>query len=93
MKLSPSEKAVIAQHFKYEIDRSVNGMMGTARRPDLIREGVSIEGSVRDAQIIVTVKARRGYYIYNGGRYATRKVNGCFAPLMPKLKRGFDYEA
>jgi hypothetical protein len=92
MKLSPSEKAVIAQHFKYEIDRSVNGMSGTARRPDLSREGVSIEGSVRESQIIVTVNGSRTY-IYNGARYSARKVNGCYAPLMPKLKRGFDYEA
>lgn len=69
-------------YFAARIDHNVNGMMARthARTPhDVAR----VEGDVTDQQITVTMRDG-AVFTWSGGRYASRKVNGCYAPLMPK---------
>ena len=68
-------------YFKARIDYHVNGMFaGQARRPNDVRK---ITGDVTSSRI--TVEMVDGtVYEWTGGRYASRKRNGCYAPLMPK---------
>lgn len=69
-------------YFRAKIDYHVNGMLSTMsiRRPSDVR---SISGDVTDSVIVVTMLDGTEYK-WSGGRYAARKVNGCYAPLMPK---------
>lgn len=72
----------LTAYFRARIDWHVNGMMSrmNAPRPRDVR---SIKGDVTDSVIVVTMLDGTEYK-WSGGRYASRKVNGCYAPLMPK---------
>lgn len=69
-------------YFKARIDWHVNGMMSRtqARLPHGVRK---VTGDVDSATITVMMDDGTEY-AWSGGRYSTRKVNGCYAPLMPK---------
>ena len=71
-------------YFRSRIDYHVNGMFarqdGWNTRP---RDVKSIKGDVTDREIVVTMLDGT-VYKWSGGRYASRKVNLCYAPLMPK---------
>ena len=73
----------LSDYFKARIDWHVNGMMArsTARLPNDV---LKVEGDVDDAEITVTMKDGI-VHKYEGGHYSSRKVNGCYAPLMPKV--------
>lgn len=68
-------------YFKARIDWHVRGMFArSARYPAGV---VRVTGDVTDREILV--KMHDGtVFAWSGGRYATRKINGCYAPLMPK---------
>lgn len=68
-------------YFRAKIDYHVNGMASMpARLPPGVR---SIEGDVTSSRIVVTDTDGKRWE-WSGGRYASRKVNGCYAPLMPR---------
>jgi hypothetical protein len=69
-------------YFHAQIDQHVNGMMArtTAKRPVGV---LTIEGTVTDSVITVTMHDGT-VWVWRGGKYAARKVNGCYAPLMPR---------
>lgn len=69
------------EYFRARIDHHVNGMMArtTARLPATVRRVV---GDVTDT-VIVVVMLDGTQFRWAGGQYASRKVNGCYAPLMP----------
>lgn len=71
---------VVRTYFRHRIDWHVNGMLSTRPRPDMT--GVRVVGDVTDRDITVTYASGKTE-VYHGGRYATRKINGCYAPLMP----------
>lgn len=68
-------------YFRAHIDRHVNGMLST-RRATLPANVRTVTGTVTDKEIVVTM-VDGTVYRWTGGRYATRKVRGCYAPLMP----------
>jgi hypothetical protein len=72
----------LSEFFKAKIDQHVNGMLATStvRLPNTVRR---VSGSVEDAVIEVTMTDGT-VYKWSGGQYSTRKVRGCYAPLMPK---------
>lgn len=70
----------IRLYFRYRIDWHVNGMFATRSRPDM--QGIRVVGDVTDRDITVTYPPGKTE-VYHGGRYASRKINGCYAPLMP----------
>lgn len=69
-------------YFKARIDWHVNGMMSSAqaRLPRGVRK---VTGDV-DSPVITVTMDDGTEYEWSGGKYAARKVNGCYAPLMPK---------
>lgn len=72
----------MSSYFKARIDWHVNGMMssGQARKP---ADVMYVIGDVTDS--IITVETRNGdKFQWAGGKFSSRKVNGCYAPLMPK---------
>ncbi len=78
-----SKRPNLSAYFKARIDWHVNGMLArsNARIPaDVAR----ISGDVTDSVITVTM-VDGNTFTYSGGRYAARKVNGCYAPLMPVI--------
>lgn len=72
----------MSDYFRGRIDHHVNGMLArtTVTRP---RDVKTIDGTVTDPIITVTMQDGT-VWKWSGGRYAARKVNGCYAPLMPK---------
>lgn len=76
-----SKRPDMRDYFRARIDYHVNGLMAwTARRPNTVER---VEGDVTDH--LITVHMRDGsIFEWTGGRYANHKVNGCYAPLMPK---------
>lgn len=68
-------------YFRARIDWKVNGMLARSRAV-LPPNVVSIDGDVDSSMITVTMQDGT-IYRWTGGRYALRKVNGCYAPLMP----------
>jgi len=70
-------------YFKAKIDRHVNGMMSTAFAP-LPPNVIGVVGDVTSSTIVVTMRDGAEWK-WTGGQYAARKVNGCYAPLMPKV--------
>lgn len=69
-------------YFRAQIDRHVNGMLATTT-PRLPADVRSVVGTVRDSVITVTMVDGTVWH-WSGGRYANRKVNLCYAPLMPR---------
>lgn len=69
-------------YFRSRIDYRVNGMLArsNARIPSGVRK---VNGDV-DSSTIVVVMNDGTEWKWNGGGYSARKVNGCYAPLMPK---------
>lgn len=80
-----SKRPDMRGYFRARIDRHVNGMLASsfARLPSGVR---SIEGDVTDRRIVVTCDDGTRWE-WEGGRYASRKVNGCYAPMMPRPAR------
>jgi hypothetical protein len=68
-------------YFRGRIARHVNGMFAGhgANFPQGVR---GVRGDVTDAVIRVELWDGRTL-VFSGGRFATRKVNLCYAPLMP----------
>jgi hypothetical protein len=77
-----SKRPNLNNYFRSRIDWHVNGMMSRLHysRPSDVK---SIVGDVTDSVIVVTMLDGT-VYKWSGGRYASRKVNLCYAPLMPK---------
>lgn len=68
-------------YFRARIDYHVNGMLArTAHLPSEVRQ---VRGDVTDREITVVMRDGTEHH-FRGGRYASRKVNGCYAPLMPE---------
>lgn len=74
----------LSAYFRSRIDWHVRGLMSghQARLPNAVK---TIDGDVTDHRIVVTM-VDGTVWEWAGGRYATRKVAGCYAPLMPKVK-------
>ena len=68
-------------YFAGRIDYHTRGMFArTVTRPaDVVR----VIGDVTDRELTVVMRDGTEWR-WTGGRYAARKVNGCYAPLMPK---------
>lgn len=77
-----SKRPDMRAYFRAQIDYNVNGMLATTRatRPNDVTR---VEGTVTDRSITVTTRDGNVWH-WQGGTYAARKVNGCYAPLMPK---------
>lgn len=69
-------------YFRARIDYHVNGMMAR-RAPPLPADVRQVDGDVTTHCITVTMRDGT-VYRWAGGDYAARKVNGCYAPLMPR---------
>ena len=68
--------------WRSRIDNHVNGMLAGPLLP-APRDVVSIDGRITDP--VITVTMRDGtVWLYSGGRYAAKKRNGCYAPLIPQ---------
>lgn len=78
----PMKRPDMRAYFQARIDYHVNGMM--ARSIAQYPAGVDrVDGDVTFS--IINVYMRDGsVYQWAGGEYASRKVNGCYAPKMPK---------
>lgn len=83
-----SKRPNLSAYFRGRIDWHVNGLRSTARL-SLPREVVKVSGDVTDPVIVVTMRDGSVWH-WAGGRYATRKINGCYAPLMPRPITGED---
>jgi hypothetical protein len=78
--MTKSVRPDMRAYFKGRIDYHVNGMLArTVPRPNDVK---SIVGDVTDKVITVTMHDGSTWQ-WSGGRYAARKVNLCYAPLMP----------
>lgn len=75
-------------YFRARIDYHVNGMLARST-PRLPNGVVKVNGQVTDREITVTMKDG-STWLWKGGQYASRKVNGCYAPLMPKAVVAFE---
>ena len=75
-------KPDMRDYFRGRIAWHTHGLLAGNLAP--IPPGVRrVSGDVTDP-IIVVVMDDGTEYRFTGGRYAARKVNGCYAPLMPK---------
>lgn len=83
-----NSKPDMRDYFKARIEYHVHGAFGS-RWAKLPRGVKRVEGDV-DSALIVVIMDDDTEHLYAGGKYASRKVNGCYAPLMPKP---FKYEA
>lgn len=72
-------------YFRARIDWHVNGMMArsNARLPHGVKK---VHGDVDDKVIVVEMQDGT-FFNWLGGFYSSRKVNGCYAPLMPKPEK------
>lgn len=77
-----SKRPDMRAYFAARIGSITFGMMSRAY-VTLPRDVVKIKGDVTDSLITVTMHDGSQFY-WQGGRYAARKVNLCYAPLMPK---------
>jgi len=71
----------MSSYFRSRIDNRVNGMFAPVAR--VPRDVKKVSGDVTSSVITVTMVDGTEYR-WSGGRYAARKRNGCYAPLMPK---------
>jgi hypothetical protein len=77
-----SKRPNLRAYFAARIDHHVNGMMARPT-PALPSDVKRVNGDVTSTTI--TVEMLDGtVWRWSGGRYASRKVNLCYAPLMPK---------
>lgn len=69
-------------YFRARIDWHTNGLMArtNARLP---RDVLKVSGDVDKRWIVVTMVGG-ATFCWTGGEYGSRKVNGCYPPLMPK---------
>ncbi len=69
-------------YFAARISHHVNGMLSrsVARLP---HDVCKLDGDVTDSTITATM-CDGTEWKWTGGRYAARKVNRCYAPLMPR---------
>ena len=77
-----SKRPDMRPYFAARIDRHVNGMMArsSATRPPGVAR---IAGDVTDTTITVVMNDGTEWQ-WSGGQYSARKVNGCYAPKMPR---------
>ena len=69
-------------YFRARIDWHTHGM--SARTVARLPHGVArVIGDVTDSRIVVVMRDG-SEWAWSGGKYAARKVNGCYAPTMPK---------
>jgi hypothetical protein len=82
MAQTKTKRPDMRDYFRGRIDWHVNGMMAgsMARLPRGVRR---CEGDVT-AQTITVVMEDGSEFRWKGGQFASRKVNGTYAPLMPK---------
>lgn len=81
MAVTMTKRPDMRDYFSARIDHHVNG--GMARTVARTPNGVdSIVGDVTDSTITVTMRDGN-VFVWAGGQYAARKVNGCYAPKMP----------
>lgn len=78
----PTARPDMKDYFRGRIDYHVNGMMARtqARVPSGVRK---VSGDVDSTLITVTMDDGTEFE-WTGGQFSSRKVNGCYAPLMPK---------
>lgn len=77
-----STRPDLRAYFTAQIDRHVNGMLARST-PSLPNTVLRVRGDVTD-HVIVAVMRDGTEWRWHGGQYATKKRNGCYAPLMPK---------
>ena len=79
--MATTKRPDLTAYFRGRIDYHVNGMFArTVASPRDVRR---IEGDV-DSSVITVTMLDGTVWTWSGGRYAARKVNGCYAPLAPK---------
>lgn len=78
----PTKRPDMRPYFRSRIDWHVNGLMSSRHvaRPASV---LHVDGDVTDATITVTMRDGT-VWTWSGGGHASRKINGCYAPLMPK---------
>lgn len=86
MRINRYPRPDMRPYFSAQIDHHVNGMMARSQvtRP---HDVVDVSGTVTDSVITVTMRDGTTWK-WSGGRYAARKVHGCYAPLMPRAITG-----
>jgi hypothetical protein len=77
-----STRPDLRPYFRARIDYHVNGMLARTSA-HLPHEVSRITGDVTDAVITATM-LDGSVDTWSGGRYASRRVNLCYAPLMPR---------
>lgn len=82
MPRKPMPRPQMKDWFKYRIDWHLYGMASAGTHPGLPRGVKRIAGDVVDPVITVTMEDNTTYD-WHAGQYSRRKVNGCYAPLMP----------
>lgn len=76
-----SRRPDMRAYFGAQIDRHVRGGLSSSAR--LPGDVVRVSGTVRDSRIVVSMRDG-SRWVWSGGRFAARKVDGCYAPLMPR---------
>lgn len=76
----PNNRPNLSSYFRSQIESHV---YGTPLYVSLPHDVKSISGDVT-SNIITVVMKDSSVWLWSGGRYASRKVNLCYAPLMPK---------
>jgi hypothetical protein len=81
---SKTRRPDMRDYFRACIEREVSGMFSRVDVSRRLPPGVRrVDGAVTDRTITVTMDDGTKFE-WTGGRYASRKVNLCYAPLMPK---------
>ena len=82
VRVMSSRRPDMREYFKARIDWHVRGML--ARSASYPSGVARVAGDVTDRLIVVTMRDG-SVFTWTGGEYSARKVNGCYAPLMPKV--------
>jgi hypothetical protein len=77
-----SNRPNLSSYFRSRIEYHVYGMMAS---PSISppRDVKTVNGDVTSNLITVTMNDG-SVWLWSGGRWSSRKVSGCYAPLMPK---------
>lgn len=89
-----SKAPIMTGYFRSRIDIHVNGAFAQSQASRYPTGVKRIIGDVTDPRIVVVMEDGTEY-VYSGGRYASVKRNGCYAPLLPRLvkeDKGIKYE-